>query len=467
MENIKEYTPDENKMGVKPMGRLLAGMAIPMIASMIVQALYNIVDSIFVARLSENALTAVSLAFPLQNLMFSLGVGTSVGVNALISRFLGAKNFDKANSVATHGIWLALFTTGGFMALTALIQKPFFAGLTDDPEIYDYSIQYMSVVGFLCAGVMFQVMLEKILQSTGRTMLTMITQMTGAVINLILDPIMIFGMFGFPALGVTGAALATVIGQFAGAILAFILCVKKNPDVHISLTKYKPSGHIIKSIYKISIPSIILQSMGSIMSYGVNIILVSFSSTAVAVFGVFFKLMSFIFLPIFGLNNAVVPIVAYNFGAKNVPRIRGVMIRGYIIGISIGVAGLLAYEFVPEALLSLFDASPEMIEIGRVCLRITGIMFPLTGFSIISSACFQAFGFAIYAMVLSIVRQLAVLLPVANILAAAFGLDAVWWAFPAAEGVAVILTLIFLGIVNKKAIHPLMVQDKMKANAAV
>ncbi len=450
MEEIKTNSA-ENKMGILPIPKLLISMSAPMMVSMIVQACYNIVDSVFVAQLSENALNAVSLAFPLQQLMIAVCGGTAVGMNALLSRALGAKDFNRANKVANTGIFLFMLSYLVFVVIGIFFSRPFFEMQTDVQEIIDYGVDYSSVCLIVSFGIFTQFCFEKILQATGRTFLTMITHMVGAIINIILDPILIFGLLGFPRLEVAGAAIATVVGQIVAGIVAVIFNVKYNHDVHISFKLIRWNTGIIKDIYKIGLPSIIMQSIGSVMTFCLNKILIAFTTTATAVFGAYFKLQSFIFMPIFGLNNGMVPIVAYNYGAKSLKRIKQTV--GLSIGIAIGIMslGCIAFQTVPELLLSIFNASDEMLKIGVPALRIIGIHFPLAGFCIIAGSVCQAIGNPLHSLIGSICRQIVVLLPVAWLLAQTERLELVWWAFPIAEGVALILNVVFLTLTMKKA----------------
>lgn len=446
----------ENKMGVMPIGRLLFSMSVPIMLSMMVQALYNVVDSAFVAKVSENALTAVSLAFPVQNIIISLGVGTGVGVGALTARYLGAKRFEDANHVATIGFKLAIITSIVFGAIVFIFVKPFFNILTDDPEIYDYGVSYTMIVGCICTGVLTAIMLERLLQSTGRTVLSMVAQMIGAVTNIILDPILIFGLLGVPAMGVKGAAIATVIGQFVGAGVALFLNLNYNKEINLSFNKYKIQKDYVSEVYKIAVPSIILGSVGSVMNFGLNKILMAFSSTAAAVFGAYFKLQSFIFMPVIGLNNGNVPIVSYNYGAKKPARIIESMKYAYIGAIAIMIFGLLAFQLFPDTLLSLFSPSEEMLSMGRIALRSISWHFPIAAICILSGSLFQSTGYAFYSMLVSILRQLGVLLPAAFILAKLGGLDAVWWCFMIAEVASLLITAFYLRRVNINVIKPLM-----------
>lgn len=447
-------------MGVMPVGKLLLTMSVPMVLSMMVQALYNIVDSAFVAMINEEALTAVSLAFPLQNVMISLGVGTGVGVNVLCSRYLGEKKFEKANSIATHGVILATITIVLFMLLILVVTKPFYSLLTDDPLIYGYCLDYTYIIGLFCLGIFYQTMLEKLLQATGRTFYSMIAQMSGAITNIILDPIFIFGLLGIPRLEVKGAAIATVIGQIVGAAVAFYLVFNKNKEIKVSFTKFRMSLTAVKDIYFIAVPSIILASVGSVMNFMFNKILIMFSSTAAAVFGAYFKLQSIIFMGIFGMNNGLMPIISYNYGAKKPDRIKIALKYAYTAAITIMTIGLIAFQLFPNKLLGLFSASENMLEIGVPALRIISVHFIIAAYCIVSGALFQALGKAVYSMIISIMRQLLVLVPAAYILAQIGGLNAVWWSFPIAEISSCIATTLFLIQINKTVLKPLVLSTK-------
>ena len=444
----------ENKMGTMPVGKLLVQMSTPMMLSMLTQALYNIVDSIFVAMISENALTAVSLAFPLQNLMIAFGVGTGVGVNALVSRSLGAKKQERANRIATTGFRLTIATYIVFALLITLTVRPFFAMQTDDAEIISYGVTYMQIVGLLSIGMFFQSMNEKLLQSTGKTHLSMITQVLGAVINMIMDPMLIFGVGPFPEMGIAGAAVATIFGQTVAGLLGLYFNKTKNKEITVSLKEYKTDMEIIRHIYSIALPSILLPAIGSIMTFGLNKILITFSSTATAVFGVYFKLQSFVFMPVFGLNNGMVPIVAYNFGAKKPERIMEAYKLAIIGAEGLMVIGLAIFMIFPDQLMALFSASDEMTVMGRVALRTIALMFPLAGFSIVNISIFQALGHGFVSMLNSLIRQLIVLLPAAYFLSG-IGLDAVWWAFPIAELSSLIFCIIYMRHVIAYDIRPL------------
>lgn len=458
-ERVTEQTIEnraENKMGVMPVGKLVFNMSLPMMVSMLVQALYNIVDSIFVARVSEDALTAVSLAFPLQTLLIAVGAGTGVGINAILSKALGEKNYEKANATAANGGFLYLLSYFLFLILGFVVVKPFYDSQLkgSSPAIMDMGIQYLSIVMIFSFGLFTQFFFERLLTSTGRTVFSMISQLTGALTNIILDPILIFGWFGLPKMGVAGAAIATVIGQCAAGVVALVCNLKCNREVRLSFRGFRPSGGIIGSIYMVGVPSIIMQSIGSVMTYCMNKILIEFSSTAAAVFGVYFKLQSFFFMPVFGLNNGITPIIAYNYGARQRKRMMKT------IRISMGTAfcllmlGFAAFELIPQVLLRLFDASSDMQSIGCHALRVIGFHFLIAWFCIIAGTVFQALGKAVYSMIVSIMRQLVVLIPAAAILAR-MGLDAVWWAFPIAELMSFAVSAICLARIYKGIIKPL------------
>lgn len=443
-QNNHPSAPAENKMGVLPVGRLLAGMAVPMMISMLVQALYNIVDSIFVARLSENALTAVSLAFPLQNLMIAVGAGTTLGINTLLSRSLGAKEHDNAFRAANTGIFLALCSFAAFCVLGLGFSHTFFQLQTDVEEIINAGTAYGRICLGASIGLFCQFTFERLLQSTGRTHLSMYTQILGAVTNIILDPILIFGLCGAPRLGVAGAAVATVIGQCVASVAALLLNLKCNPEIHISFQHIRWHGPTVKSIYRVGFPSIVMLSIGSVMVFGLNHILIAFSTTATAVLGAYFKLQSFIFMPVFGLNNGMVPIVAYNYGAKKPARVKKTIKLSILSAMSIMAIGLAAFELIPGTLLSLFDASENMLAIGVPALRTIALSFVLAGFCIISTSVCQAIGNPFYSLIVSVCRQLVVLLPTAWLLAQTGNLVLVWLAFPISELVSLTLSAIFL-----------------------
>ena len=438
-----------------PVPKLLITRSLPMIISMLVQALYNVVDSVFVAQINEEALTAVSLAFPVQNLMIAIAAGTGVGINALLSRNLGEKNLEGANAAAKNGIFLGMISYI-VMAVIGLAGSHFFFTVqTKDPLIVRYGTQYMLIITVVSVGIFMQITFERLLQSTGKTIYNMITQGTGAIINIVLDPILIFGMFGLPRMEVAGAALATVIGQLVAVCMSLYFNCKKNTELDLNMRTFRPNKTIIATIYKVGVPSIIMQSIGSVMVFGMNKILLIFSSTAAAVFGVYFKLQSFIFMPIFGLNNGMIPIIAYNYGAKNRERIMATIKMSVLIAVGIMLVGLVVFQIFPVQLLEIFDASENMLGIGVPALRIISLSFIFAGYIIIIISVFQALGNGVYSLVVSVIRQLFVILPVAYLFARVFGLSRVWWAIPIAEIVAVtVTTLMFRRIIRLK-IKPL------------
>lgn len=436
---------NENKMGVMPVPKLLISMSLPMMLSMLVQALYNIVDSMFVAKLSEDALTAVSLAFPIQTLIIAVSTGTGVGINALLSRNLGEKNYESANNAARNGIFLAVIHSILFAVIGGIGSHFFFQIQTDNQAIVHYGTQYLSIITICSGSIFLQITLERLLQSTGKTIYTMFSQTAGAVVNIILDPIMIFGLFGFPRLEVTGAAIATITGELVAVCLAIFFNHTKNKELNLSIRNFRPHGRTIKIIYQVGIPSIVMQAIGSVMTFGMNKILLMFSSTAAAVFGVYFKLQSFIFMPIFGLNNGMIPIIAYNYGARNKKRIMQTARLSILIAVCIMLCGLLIFQICPGFLLkNLFDASEHMLEIGVPALRIISLSFLFAGFCIIAGSVFQALGNGVYSLIVSAARQLLAILPIAYIFAVTFGLHMVWWSFPIAEIVSVIMSAVLL-----------------------
>lgn len=456
---MNQTNTEENKMGIMPVPKLLVSMSLPIILSMLVQALYNIVDSIFVAQINENALTAVSLTFPIQNLMIAISAGTGVGINALLSRNLGEKKYQDANLAARNGIFLGIVSSI-VMALIGLFgSRAFFLLQTKDTQIVEYGTQYMTIITVCSAGIFMQITFERLLQATGRTLYTMITQGTGAIINIILDPIFIFGLFGLPKMGVAGAALATITGQFVAVFLSLLFNIKKNPEISINMKHFRPDKKVISIIYQVGIPSIIMQSIGSIMVFGMNKILLMFSSTAAAVFGVYFKLQSFVFMPIFGLNNGMIPILAYNYGARHKKRILSTIRLSIGISMSIMCIGLFLFQVFPAQLLSFFDASEHMMEIGIPALRIISLSFIFAGYCIILSSVFQALGDAMYSLIISVARQLIVILPVAYIFATTFGLHMVWWSLPIAEIVSVIMSTLLFRRIKQRKIQPMKDRD--------
>lgn len=459
-EDLVAQPTNENKMGVMPENKLLLNMALPMIISMLVQACYNIVDSFFVSKLSEDALNAVSLAFPVQNLMIAVAVGTGVGINALLSRSLGQKDQKRVNSTAMNGLMLEMASGLVFTILGLTCARMFYTVQTDIPGIIRYGADYLTIIAGCSMGIFVSVASERLVQATGRTVYAMVIQGTGSVINLILDPLLIFGLFGFPRLEVAGAAVATVAGQIVGGMVGLFLCLTRNPEIQMSLKGMRPDRETIQGIYSVGLPSIIMQSIGSVMVFGMNQILIAFTSTATAVFGIYFKLQSFIFMPIFGLTNGVVPIVAYNYGARKPERIIKTIKLSMAYAIGIMTVGLVLFQIFPDVFLSLFSAEGEdptaLLSIGVPALRTISYCFVAAGFGIVGSSVFQALGHGGLSLAVSVVRQLVVLLPSAFLLAQTTGnLDTVWWSFPFAEIFSMILCALFLYKVYQKEIAAL------------
>lgn len=449
---MSEHTqPTENKMGVMPIPQLLITMSLPMIISMLVQAFYNIVDSVFVARINEAALTAVSMAYPIQNLMIAVCSGTCVGVNALLSRSLGEQKPKDAQLAATNGIFLAVLGAIAFALFGIFGARAFFTSQTNDPLIIEYGVQYLQICTIFSFGLFLEITLERILQSTGRTIYNMYSQGIGAITNIILDPIMIFGLLGFPAMGIRGAAVATVTGQIFAMFLTLFFNLKFNTDISIGMRRFRPHIQTIKIIYTVGIPSIIMVSISSAMTYGLNLILGAFDTIAVTILGVYFKLQSFVFMPVFGLNNGMIPIIAYNYGAKNKKRIMDTIKLSIMIAIGIMLAGLAIFQIYPVQLLKLFNASDNMLKEGVPALKQISLSFIFAGYCIIVSSVFQALGNGVYSLVVSIARQLLCILPAAYFMAHAFGLHAAWFAFPLAEIVSLSLcTILFKRIYGQK-----------------
>lgn len=433
---------EENKMGVMPVGRLLVTMSLPMMASMLVQALYNIVDSICVSRICEDALTAVSLAFPIQTVMIGLATGLGVGMNAVLSRALGSKDNKKVRDAAMNSLFMTLVNIAIMIIIGLFLVKPFYLSQTSDTEIVGYGVDYLTIVCVASAGMFFQIIFEKLLQSTGRTLESMFSQLLGAIINIIFDPILIFGLWGFPEMGVKGAAIATVMGQFCGATFGLILNITRNKEIEFGLKDFRPSWSMISEIYAVGLPTIIMQCVGSVMTYAMNRILIVFSSTATAVFGVYFKLQSFIFMPLFGLNSGLVPIVAYNYGAGKRSRMTDVIKWAVGIAIAIMSIGTIIFETIPGQLFKMFDASDFMLSMGIPALRIIAIHFPVAAVCIILGSVFQALGNGVYSLIVSLIRQIVVLLPAAYLLSLLGDVNYVWWAFPIAEIASLIVSTI-------------------------
>lgn len=446
----------ENKMGVMPIKKLVITMSLPMMVSMLVQALYNVVDSIFVSQVCEEALTAVSLAFPAQNLMIGVATGTGVGINALLSRNLGAKNYEKANSVASNGLLLCLFSGAIFFLFGLFGTKLFFSSqVGNESSIYTYGVDYLSVVCMLSLGLFGQVTMERLMQATGKTTLAMVTQLAGAITNIILDPIFIFGLGPVPRMEAKGAAVATVIGQFVAFAMGCVLQVKFNKEIKISFKKFRPDFRLILEIYKIGVPSILMVGIGSFMTFCLNKILLSFTPTAAAVFGVYFKLQSFVFMPVFGLNNGVIPIIAFNYGARDKERILKTVRFSCLIAVSVMTVGTLLMWLMPETMLRLFDASEDMMAIGVPALKIISTSFILAGVSINLGAVFMALGKSYFSTIVSFARQIVVLLPVAFLLAKTNEVNNVWFAFPIAEFMSLLVTFVSFIFVYKTIIAKL------------
>ena len=460
--NERKAAPDlrENKMRTMPVGKLLFTMALPLVISMLVQAFYNVVDSIYVSRISESAVTALSLAFPIQNLMIGCATGVGVGMNALLSKSLGESNQERANKAAGNGIFVSLIAVALFVLFGLVGAEGFFAMQSEVAETVEGGAAYLSICSVWCMGVFLQILCERLLQASGRTIYTMLTQGLGAVLNILLDPVFIFGFepLGIAPMGIAGAAVATVIGQWAGAILGVIFNLTKNPDVQLGLKYLRPDGYILKKILAVGVPSVIMMAMGSVMNFGMNQIFLRFKEygeTAAGVFGIYFKLQSFVLMPLFGINNASISIIAYNYGARQPGRITGTLKRGLGTAMVIMVLGLLAFQLLPDLLLGIFNPSDTFLELGRSALRIVSVHFPLAAVGIALGASFQAMGNGIYSTITSLMRQLVVLLPAAYLLSLSSDVHAVWWAFPIAEVVSMLTSLYFFWRIYRQRIKPL------------
>jgi len=449
----------ENKMASMPINKLLLNMALPMMISMLVQALYNVVDSIFVARIHEDALTAVSMAFPMQNLMIGVAGGVGIGTNALLSRALGERRPDEANKTAATGIFITACSYLIFLVVGLTFARQFFVIQGASERIANYGENYLSIILILSFGCFFQMMFERLLQSTGKTMLSMVTQGTGAIVNIILDPILIFGLCGAPKLGISGAAVATVVGQMVAATLAIIFNLTRNHEIHITFKGFRPNAKRIGNILLIGIPSVLMIAIGSVMTFSMNKILVKFTSTAVAVFGVYFKLQSFAFMPIFGLNAGMVPIIAFNYGAKREDRVLETVKLAIVYAEVIMISFLILVQLIPGQMFSLFNASSDMLGMGIPALRTISISFVFAGFCIICSSTFQALGSSVYSMIVSFVRQLVFLVPVAYLFSLTGNVNLVWWAWPIAEIASVAFSIFFFLRVKKKKLDILQVEE--------
>ena len=448
--------PQGNKMGTWPIGKLLVNMALPLVISMLVQALYNVVDSIYVSRISESAVTALSLAFPIQNLLIGCATGVGVGVNSLLSKSLGEQNYERANRTAGNGMLLSILFTALFVIFGLFFARPFFATQTTVTETLEGGSIYLAIVTIGSIGIFVEILFERLLQASGNAFQSMITQTVGAVTNIILDPILIFGWFGLPAMGIAGAALATVIGQWIAACLAMALNLKYNKELKDLCRRHmKPDGYVIRTILNVGVPSIIMVGIGSVMNFGVNQILQGFSETATGVFGIYFKLQSFFFMPLFGINNAVISIVAFNYGARNPERMMKTLKLAAMAGLGIMLVGLAVFQLAPELLLAIFDPSDEFMRMAVRALRTISWCFPVAAVCIILGSTFQSLGTGIYATIVSLARQLVVLLPAAYLLSLSGEVTRVWWAWPIAESMGLTMTLIFFLRNYRQRIKPL------------
>ncbi len=445
-----------NKMGVMPIGKLLVNMALPLVISMLVQALYNVVDSIYVAQISESAVTALSLAFPVQNLLIGFATGIGVGVNSLLSKSLGEHDYDRANRSAGNGFTLALASTALFALFGFFGSRAFFEAQSTVAETVEGGTAYLEIVTVFSGGVFVSILCERLLQGTGRSFYSMITQGTGAIINIILDPILIFGWFGLPAMGMAGAAWATVIGQWVSGILALYFNLRFNHDLKLRLGNCRLDGFVVKKILAVGVPSIIMVGIGSVMNFGMNQILQGFSETATGVFGVYFKLQSFFFMPLFGINNAVISIVAYNFGARDPRRMMKTIRLACFTGVGMMLVGLAVFQLLPQVLLGFFNPSDAFLAMGIRALRIISYCFPFAAVCIILGGTFQALGTGIYSTIVSLCRQMLVLLPAAYLLSLTGQVNAVWWSFPIAELVGLGVTVFLFIRLYRKYIKPLM-----------
>jgi putative MATE family efflux protein len=446
---------EENKMGVMPMKKLILNMALPMILSMLIGALYNVVDSLFVSRYSEDALSAVSLAFPVQNIIIAIGTGIGVGVNSLLSRYLGEKKFKDANQSAMHGLILGFVFYAIILIFGIFGVRFYYTIQTDATDIVSMGYDYLTIVCIFSFGQMFQMILEKLLQATGRTTYTMIMQIVGAIVNIVLDPILIFGYLGCPAMGAKGAAIATVIAQIVSMILGVVFNLWKNKEIKLSLKQFKFSFGYIKTICVVGIPTMIMQSMSSIMCFGVNKLLLGYSTTATAVFGAYFKLQTFVYMAVFGLNNALIPIVAYNYGAKKGDRIKSAILICGILSAVIGLIGTLIMEILPAQLIGAFAPSDEMYRLGVTALRILGLAFTFGSVTVMVSYALQGFSRGVSSLIISAGRQVILLLPLAVLLGNIMGINGIWWSFLVAEVIDMVLALIYLAFIEKKELKKL------------
>lgn len=457
---MQTETLKENKMGTMPVGKLLVNMALPMIISMLVQALYNIVDSVYVSQVSESAVTALGLAFPVQNMQIGFAVGIGVGVNALLSQSLGRKDQETANWAAGQGIFLMMVATAIFMLFGFFGVRPYYEMQSNVAETVEGGIAYTQICCLLTVGIFVQVLCERLLQATGRAMQTMILQGTGAIINIILDPVFIHGWWGMPKMGIAGAAVATVIGQCVGAVLGIYMNVRHNPDIHMHLKYVKPNWKIIQPILTVGIPSVIMNGIGSVMNFGMNQILQGFHETATGVFGIYFKLQSLFFMPLFGINNATISIIAFNYGARKPRRIVHTLKLATITAVCIMLVGLGIFQLFPEALLGIFNPTEDFMSIGVKALRILSLPFPVAAVCVALSASFQALGNGSYSTIVSLCRQLVVLLPVAYLLSLTGDVGNVWWSFPIAEVVSALVTALLFARLYRCKVYPLFLEQE-------
>ena len=456
---MQKETLQENKMGVMPVGKLLVNMALPMIISMLVQALYNIVDSVYVSQVSESAVTALSLAFPVQNMQIGFAVGVGVGVNALLSQSLGRKDQESVNWAAGQGVFLALVATGLFMLFGFFGVRPYYTMQSTVAETVEGGIAYTSICCIFTVGIFIQVLCERLLQATGRAMQTMILQGTGAIINIILDPVFIHGWWGMPRMGVAGAAVATVIGQCTGAVLGIYLNLRHNPEVQLHVKFMKPNWKVIAPILEVGIPSVVMNGIGSVMNFGMNQILQGFNEVATGVFGIYYKLQSLFFMPLFGINNATISILAYNYGARKPKRIVHTLKLATAVAVCIMLVGLAVFQLLPQALLGIFNPTEEFLAIGVKALRILCLPFPVAAICISLGASFQALGKGSYSTVVSLCRQLIVLLPVAYLLSLTGDVNNVWWSFPIAEVMSALVTGLLFAKLYRQKVKPLFADE--------
>lgn len=454
MEPVKN-TPPQNKMATVPVGKLMLSMSLPLMLSMIMEALYNVVDSLFIARVSENALAALSLAFPIQLLVVSISVGTGAGVNAALSRLLGEKDQKGVNDVADNSVFIALLTSVIFLIFGLFFAGPYFTSQTTDPEIIRLGVDYLAICMIFSFGSVGQIIFQRLLQSTGKTMLSMVSQLVGAVINVILDPILIFGYFGFPAMGVKGAAISTVVGQIVAMGIAIYFNLSQNKEIQFRFRGFKPNWGMIGTIYRVGAPAIVMQSLNALMGFGVNLILINISPTVVAAYGIYIKIQNFVFMPVFGLNNCVVAITAFNYGAKNKKRLNDTIKFGMLYAVAIMLIGTVVIQVFAQQILGLFDASAELTAIWADTIRVLGLTYIFVGFTTINQGVYQGLGNGLYSLTVTLLRVVIILLPVLYIFAKLFPLNIVWWAFMIAESGAAMVGAFFLNRIYAQKVAPI------------